>query len=56
VNEAETRQVLTSLSWTTTNDTRMRNIEEGENYEVLMAVMLVIVLVMTSVTTTKTIT
>ena len=47
VNEAETRQVLTSLSWTTSSDMRMGNIEEEEKYEVLMAVMLVIVLVMT---------
>jgi hypothetical protein len=43
VNEAETRQVLTSLSWKTKCDIRMRNNEEEEKDDVLMTVMMVIV-------------
>jgi len=54
VNEAETRQVLTSLSWTT-YDTILSNNKEEEKDEGSTAIMIVTVLITMTVTTMKTI-
>jgi len=52
VNKAETRQVFTSLSWTTC-DTILSNNEEEEKDEGLTALMMVTVLITMTVTTIK---
>ena len=54
MNEAETRQVLTSLSWTTC-DTILSNNAEEEKDEGSTVVMMVKVLMTMTVTTMKTI-